>query len=143
MITLEEIAGRLKDKTDYTFTVNRMSWEPQKVDNYALPTFTIKESKAKGAETKLKNKLSKVLAFIDSVKHKRFKTGCTVMPISVTNKDMLAIWENEMGVSRAIAYMIEIGLISIENDKYQFNAYHNKDNKSKTYRYYKENEDKI
>lgn len=143
MITLEEIAGRLKDKTDYTFAVNKISWEPQKLDHYVLPEFIVKESKAKGAETKLKNKLSKVLAFIDSVKHKRFKTGCTVMPISVTNKDMLAIWDNEMGVSRAIAYMIEIGLISIENDKYQFNAYHDKDNKSKTYRYYKENEDKI
>ena len=143
MITLEEIAIRLKDKTDYTFTVNRMSWEPQKVDDYVLPTFTIKESTAKGAETKLKNKLSKVLAFIDSVKHKRFKTGCTIMPISVTNKDMLAIWDNEMGVSRAVAYMIEIGLIGIENDKYQFGAYYEKDNKSKTYRYYKENEDKI
>ena len=143
MITLEEIAGRLKDKTDYSFTVNRMSWEPQKVDNYILPSFAIKESSAKGAETKLKNKLSKVLAFIDLVKHKRFKTGCTVMPISVTNKDNLAIWQNEKGVSRAIDFMIEIGLISVESDKYQFGAYYEKDNKSKTYRYYKENEDKL
>ena len=97
-----------------------------------MPDFIIKESKAKGAETKLKNKLSKVLAFIDSVKHKRFKAGCTVMPISVTNKENLAIWSNEKGVSRAIDYMIEIGLISIENDKYQFGAYYEKDNKSKT-----------
>jgi len=143
MITLEEIAGRLKDKTDYSFTVNRMSWEPQKVDNYVLPSFAIKESSAKGAETKLKNKLSKVLAFIDLVKHKRFKTGCTVMPISVTNKDNLAIWQNEKGVSRAIDFMIKIGLISVESDKYQFGAYYEKDNKSKTYRYYKENEDKL
>ncbi len=143
MITLEEIVSRLKDQTDYTFTVNRMSWEPQRLENYVVPEFVIKESKAKGAETKLKNKLSKVLAFIDSVKHKRFKTGCTVMPISVTNKDNLAIWQNEKGVSRAIAYMIEIGLISIESNKYQFGAYYDKDNKSKTYRYYKENEDKI
>ena len=143
MITLEEIAGRLTDKKGYDFNVNKFSWEPQKVDNYVLPSFTIKESKAKGAETKLKNKLSKVLAFIDSVKHKRFKTGCTIMPISVTNKDMLAIWGNEMGVSRAIAYMIEIGLISLESDKYQFGAYYEKDNKSKTYRYYKENEDTL
>lgn len=143
MITLEEIAGRLKDKADYTFTANKMSWEPQKVNNYVLPTFTIKESSAKGAETKLKNKLSKVLAFIDSVKHKRFKTGCTIMPISVTNKDNLAIWQNEKGVSRAIDFMIEIGLISVESDKYQFGAYYEKDNKSKTYRYYKENEDKL
>jgi len=93
MITLEEIAGRLKDKTDYTFAVNKISWEPQKLDHYVLPEFIIKESKAKGAETKLKNKLSKVLAFIDLVKHKRFKTACTVMPISVTNKDNLAIWQ--------------------------------------------------
>ena len=143
MITLEEIAGRLKDKTDYSFTVNRMSWEPQKLDNYVLPSFAIKESSAKGAETKLKNKLSKVLAFIDLVKHKRFKTGCTVMPISVTNKDNLAIWQNEKGVSRAIDFMIKIGLISVESDKYQFGAYYEKDNKSKTYRYYKENEDKL
>ena len=143
MITLEEIVGRLTDKKDYDFTVNKTSWEPQKVDIYTLPEFIIKESKAKGAETKLKNKLSKVLAFIDSVKHKRFKTGCTVMPISVTNKENLAIWSNEKGVSRAIDYMMEIGLIGIENDKYQFGAYYEKDNKSKTYRYYKENEDKL
>ena len=88
-------------------------------------------------------KLSKVLAFIDSVKHKRFKDGCTVMPISVTNKDNLAIWDSEKGVSRAIAYMIEIGLISVENDRYQFGAYYEKDNRSKSYYYYKENEDKI
>ena len=143
MITLEEIVSRLTDKKDYDFTANKISWEPQKVEVYTLPEFVIKESKAKGAETKLKNKLSKVLAFIDSVKHKRFKAGCTIMPISVTNKENLAIWSNEKGVSRAIDYMIEIGLISNENDKYQFGAYYEKDNKSKTYRYYKENEDKL
>ena len=143
MITLEEIADRLIDKKDYDFTINKDNWEPQKIDDYVLPVFVIKESQAKGAGTKRKNKLSKVLAFIDSVKHKRYKSGCTVMPISVTNKDNLAIWENEKGVSRAISYMIEIGLISIENDKYQFGAYYEKDNKSKSYRYYKENEDKV
>ncbi len=143
MITLEEIVGRFTDKKDYDFTINKTSWEPQKVDIYTLPEFIVNESKANGGETKLKNKLSKVLAFIDSVKHKRFKTGCTVMPISVTNKENLAIWSNEKGVSRAIDYMMEIGLISIENDKYQFGAYYEKDNKSKTYRYYKENEDKL
>ena len=48
-----------------------------------------------------------------------------------------------MGVSRAIDYMIEIGLLELEDDKYQFGAYYEKDNKSKSYRYYKENEDKI
>ena len=143
MITLEEIAGRLKDSKDYDFTINRLDWKPQGVEAYNTPKFNIKESKAKGAETKLRNKLGKVLAFINSMKYIRIKEGCTLMPISVTNKENLAIWGNEMGVSRGIAYMIEIGLISIENDKYQFGAYYEKDNKSKTYRYYKENEDKI
>lgn len=143
MVTLEEIAGRLIDRKDYDFTFTKEDWEPQKADTYVLPTFTIKESMANGAEAKLRNKLSKVLTFIDSVKHKRFKTGCTIIPISVTNKDNLSIWENEKGVSRAIAFMIEIGLISIESDKYQFGAYYEKDNKSKFYRYYKENEDKV
>lgn len=143
MISLEEISNRLKNKSDYGFTVNKESWTPKREDNYILPEFSINESSAKGAETKLKNKLSKVLTFIDLMKHKRFKEGCTIIPISVTNKDFLAIWENEMGVSRAIKYMIQIGLISVENEKYQFGAYYEKDNKSKSYRYYKENEDKV
>ena len=143
MITLEEIAGRLIDRKDYDFTANKTSWEPKRADDYILPAFTITESKAKGAEAKLRTKLSKVLAFIDSVKHKRYKTGCTIIPISVTAKDNLAIWDHEKGVSRAIAYMKEIGLISVESDKYQFGAYYEKDNKSKSYRYYKENEDKL
>mgnify|MGYP006974607116 CR=1 FL=1 len=130
MITLEEIAGRLKDSKDYDFTINRLDWKPQGIEPYKTPKLNIKESKAKGAETKLRNKLGKVLAFINSMKYIRIKDGCTLMPISVTNKENLAIWGNEMGVSRGIAYMIEIGLINIENDKYQFGAYYEKDNKS-------------
>ena len=143
MITLEEIVDRLIDKRDYDFSVNKQSWEPQRAENYMLPDFNIKESTAKGAEAKLRTKLGKVWAFIDLVKHKRFKTGCTIIPISVTSKNLLSIWNNKMGVSRAIDYMIEIGLISVESDKYQFGAYYEKDNKSKSYRYYKENEDKV
>ena len=143
MITLEEIADRLKDNSKYDFSSNKTSWKPQRADDYILPAFVIKESDAKGAKTTLRKKLSKVLAFVDLVKHKRFKTGCTIMPISVTSKDNLAIWNNEMSVSRAIKYMIEIGLISLESDKFQFGAYYEKDNKSKSYRYYKENEDNL
>ena len=143
MISLEEIASRLVDRKDYDFSANKGSWEPRRADAYVLPEFNIAESNAKGADAKLRRKLGKVLAFIDSVKHKRFKDGCTIMPISVTNKENLAIWGDKMGVSRAIAYMIEIGLISVESDKYQFGAYYEKDNKSKSYYYYKENEDKV
>ena len=39
--------------------------------------------------------------------------------------------------------MIAIGLLSIESNRCQFGAYYEKDNKSKSYRYYKDNEDKI
>ena len=143
MISVVEIASRLVDKKEYDFSAKKEGWEPRRAEDYVLPAFHITESKTKGAEAKLRTKLSKVLAFIDSVKHKRFKDGCTVMPISVTNKDNLAIWGDKMSVSRAIAYMIEIGLISIESDKYQFGAYYEKDNKSKSYYYYKENEYKV
>ena len=91
MITLVEIANRLKDKVDYNFNSEdeKKRWEPIRATDYVVPSFNITESQAKGAKAKLRMKLSKVLAFIDSVKHKRFKDGCTVMPISVTNKDNL------------------------------------------------------
>ena len=120
MIALEEIASRLKDKTDYTFTTNKISWEPQKLETYVLPEFIIKKSKAKGAETKLKNKLSKVLAFVDLVKYKRFKTGCTVMPISVTNKENLAIWLNEKGVCSCARWHDERGCVPIRQEVCRF-----------------------
>ena len=44
MITLEEIASRLKDKSNYDFTVNKERWEPKRADTYVLPEFNIKES---------------------------------------------------------------------------------------------------
>lgn len=143
MITLEEIAKRLGREKENSFSRNRDGWEPRRSDNYKLPEFNIVESNAKGAKAKLKTKLSKVLAFIDSVKYKRFKDGCTIMPISVTNKDNLAIWGNNMNISRAVDYMIEIGLLGKSSEDYQFGAYYEEDNKSKFYYYYKENEDKV
>lgn len=143
MTVIEEIVSRLKDKTEYSFSAIKESWQPVRLEEYELPEFKISVSQAKGAVGKLKNKLSKVLAFIDCVKHKRYKEGCTVIPISTTSKDYLSIWNSKTGVSNAIAYMIEIGLISIESEKYQFKAFYEKDNISKTYRYYVENEIKI
>ena len=143
MTVLEEITLRLKDKVEYSFSAIKESWQPVRAEEYELPEFKIIESTAKGAAGKLKTKLSKVLTFIDSVKHKRYKEGCTIMPISCTSKENIAIWEGRRNVSNAIEYMIEIGLISVENDKYQYRAYYDKNNTSKTYRYYVENEIKV
>ena len=115
MTVIEEIVSRLKDKTEYSFNVNKESWQPVRLEEYELPEFNISVSQAKGAGGKLKNKLSKVLAFIDCVKHKRYKEGCTVIPISTTSKDYLSILNSKTGVSNEIDYMIEIWLIIIES----------------------------
>ena len=143
MITIEEISERLKDKKDYDFNATKESFMPITTSDYVVPIFHIKESSANGAELRLIDKLSKVLAFIDSVKHRRSSTECTIMSISVTSKTNLQIWGSRHNVSNAIAFMKEIGLISTESEKYQFNSLYAKDNISKTYRYYKENEDKV
>ena len=140
MITLKEIADRLETKTEDT---RKATWNPQTVDDYTLPEFYIYESTAKGAKTLLKKKLSKILTFVNSVKNMRAEEGCTIMPISVTSRANLLIWNGKKGVSNAIAYMKEIGLISTENDYYRFNAYTDYENTCKLYRYYKENEDKL
>ena len=140
MITLQEIAGRLESKPEDN---RKTAWNPETVDDYTLPEFNIYESTAKGAKTLLKKKLSKVLAFVNSVRSMRAEEGCTIMPISVTSRANQMIWTNKKGVSNAIAYMKEIGLISTENDYYRFNAYVDCENTCKLYRYYKENEDKL
>lgn len=140
MITLKEIASRLESTPEDN---RKAIWNPRTVADYTLPEFNIYESTAKGAKTLLKKKLSKVLAFVNSVKNLRAEEGCTIMPISVTSRANQTIWTSRKGVSNAIAYMKEIGLISIENDYYRFNAYTEYENTCKLYRYYKENEDKL
>ena len=135
MITVEQISERLKDKKDYDFSPIKESLMPITTDDYVVPTFHIQESNVNGAEFKLTDKLSKVLAFIDSVKHRRSSTECTIMSISVTSKVNHQIWGSRHNVSNAIAFMKEIGLISTESEKYHFNSLYPKDNISKTYRY--------
>lgn len=139
MIGLAEIAERLK-KTEEG---RKEDWSPVTIDGYVLPEFRIHESTAKGAKTLLRKKLSKVLAFINSVKHKRANTGCTIMPISGTSRANLMIWGSAKNITNAIVFMKEIGLISLESDYYRFNAFAKNENCCKFYRYYKENEDKF
>ena len=143
MITLIEISNRIEDTSDHQFDKRKYEWRPITIDNYELPNFHIPECDAKGSRAKLHLRLSKVLAFVDSVKHRRAKTGCTIMPISLTSKTNSLIWHSGTSVSKAIAFMKDIGLISVENNYYRFNAYDKNDNICKTYRYYKENEDKL
>lgn len=102
-----------------------------------MPEFHIPESRAKAAQ---RRKLSKVLAFVKRAQSIRLNTGCTIMPIPTTNKNMIAIAGSVANVSNLIKFMCEIGLISIESDKYRFNSRRAGGNFSKKYRYYYENE---
>jgi len=140
MISLIEISQRITPKNDEERKAN---WRPTTVEDYIVPEFHIYESTAKGAKTLLGKKLSKVLAFVNSVRNKRANQGCTIMPISVTSRANLMIWGSSKNITNAISFMKEIGLIETESDYYRFRAYSKYENSSKLYRYYKENEDKL
>ncbi len=143
MITVEEIAGRITGRSDYDFDNRRYNWRPLTTDDYILPCFHIPESNVRGSRAKLKTSLSKVLAFIDSIKRLRAKNTCTILPISVTSKPNLLIWGSPKNITNGIAFMKKIGLISPENENYRFRAFLENENTSKTYRYYAENEEKL
>lgn len=91
----------------------------------------------------LKEQLAKTLAFIDLNKQRRFSDGVTVMPIATTNKRLISIWGSPKSVSRAIQFMISIGLLAEYDESYQFNAYYERDNKCKQYAYSYETEQSI
>lgn len=171
MITLEELYKRdleskekgrarvrKKNKTSYRSTkvdevqkdiqedikeAQHDCWRPYEIKDYVLPEFNIPVKKSHNYETYKRKELSKILTLIDYIKRKRYRTGCTALPIPTTSRLNLMIWEYPMAITRAIKFMIEIGLISIYNDKYRFGVPFEGANYGKTYAYYKDNEDKL
>lgn len=97
---------------------------------FTFNSFNIPEVRSKKCT---KEKLSKVLAFIEMKKYSRYSDGFTVMSISVKNKRLLSMCGTIMSVSNLISYMIQIGLLAEYDEHYQFNSYHN--NKAKQYIY--------
>ena len=118
-------------------------WRPYEIQDFILPEFKIPVKKSHNYESYKRKELSRVLTFIDYVKRIRYKTGCTAIPIPTTSRRNLMIWGYEMAITRAIKFMIEIGLISIYDDKYRFGVPFEGANFGKTYAYYKDNEDKL
>lgn len=90
-----------------------------------------------------KEKLSKVLAFIEMKKFSRFSEGLTVMNISCNSKRLLSMCGSSANVSNLIKYMKNIGLLADYDNTYQFNGFYERLNRSKSYVYCKEVEDKI
>ena len=141
MLTIEKIYKRVKEGPEEK---DPYDWEPLRPQHkWILPVFKIEIPRSNNGEKATYEALSKILAFIDIVKRKRFKDGCTVMPISTHSKKYLSIWNSSKGVANAIERMISYGLIEVENDKYRHHAYRDVENYCKTYRYYVDNEVKI
>jgi hypothetical protein len=132
MTTLQKLYNTLqndnKAKIEIAYTFKPL--RPTK--QVSFNSFNIPETRK---QKNLKEQLSKVLAFIDLNKQKRFSSGVTVMPIATTNKRLLSIWGSSMNISRAIQFMTEVGLLAEYDSSYQFNAYYDKNNKSKQYAY--------
>lgn len=137
------IATEIEVKKNAEKGMKRMEvfdWKPVKADEYELPEFVVPETRKKKIQ---RERFGKVLAFIDVVRHKRYSEGCTIMPIPTTSKKLISICGNHQEVSRLIKFMIEIGLVSVECEEYQYKAIKEEYNKSKSYRYYYDNEQKI
>lgn len=130
----------LKEKQTPEMSVSPFPWRPIECKEYTLPELKIPEVRSKACT---KKKLGKVLAFIDMVKYKRLAHGCTIMPIATTSKKLISICGSKMNVSRMIKSMINIGLLEEEDTTFQFGADQEGYNKSKTYRYYYDNEQKL
>lgn len=134
----EQIELKEKQLTEHNNT--NIDWKPCRIENYTVPSFIIPETRKKNSQRVL---LSKVLAFIDSVKHIRYTDACTVMPVSCKSKRLISICGNFKEVSRLISFMCCVGLLEVEDNNYQYNADNSAYNKCKTYRYYIENEENI
>lgn len=130
----------LKEKQAQSMSAVPFDWRPTECMEYTLPELKIPEVRSKACTKKT---LGKVLAFIDMVKHKRLARGCTIMPIASTSKKFISICGSQQNASNMIKYMIKIGLLELEDATYQYNAVQEGYNKSKTYRYYYDNEVKI
>jgi len=65
------------------------------------------------------------------------------MPISCRNRFLVKLCGNERNASNFIKFMKGIGLITVYSNSYHFSEVNPKNNKSKTYLYYVENEKKV
>ena len=137
-MTIIDIANEIGAKNKMNKKAKRsdsFDWRPVMAEEYSCPVFNTPKLTIPN-----RKKMSKVLAFIDLTKPKRYAEGCTIMPIPTTSKRLISICGNQREVSRLISFMINIGLLEIESNEYQYNSDQEEYNKSKTYRYYFDNE---
>ena len=141
MTTLQKLYQILQNDSKYSIIEIGYTFKPTRPNKpVSFNPYNIPQTRKNKS---LKEQLSKVLAFIDLNKQRRFSDGITVMPIATTNKRLISIWGSPMNVSNAIKFMMQIGLLAEYDITYQFNAYYQKDNRSKQYAYKYETEQQI
>ena len=117
--------------------------KPLRINDYVLPAFNIPTSAAKGYDALLKKQLSKILTFIKFTQKRRYKDGCTAINIPTTSAENEWIWGSRANISNAIKLMETIGLIEVFDSYFRFNAFYKDENKSRTFKYYVDNERKL
>lgn len=139
----KKIERTLNENTKEKGGVSLDNWRPCELHDVPVPEFNIPVKSSNNYEVYKREQLSKILTFIDFVKRKRLKSGCTAMPIPTTSRLNLMIWGHPMAITRAIEFMKEIGLIKTFVNEYRFNAPFKGENYGKIYAYFKENEEKV
>lgn len=76
--------------------------------------------------------------FVDILKYKTQTKLVSVLNLSCTSRFWKLIYKKHQYVSRLICLAQDVGLLVCVDDKYQFNAYHKEDNKSKAYAWNKD-----
>ena len=113
-------------------------FKPRKADhNVKFNDFIVPNRRNKANINKM---FSKALAFIDMHKHLRRSDEVSIIPIATTNVKLLKVCNSPSGIKNLKDFLIEIGLISLYDNSYQFNAYNDKDNHCKLYAYNPDNE---
>lgn len=117
-------------------------WKPFKLEGEVPPKFNIPVNKSNNCDSYNRDRLSRVLRFIEFTRRKRFKEGCTVIPIPTTSRQNLLIWGYPMAVSRDIKFMEKIGLIKVFDSRSHWGSPFEGGNYSRLFCYFKDNEDK-
>ena len=137
-MTIVDIYKQIKNKKEeQKFSSCWKPTEAKAKDYGEVPQFSIPQKRKKKSTEKM---ISNTLAFVELVKYKRLRDAVTLMPISTNNKVYLKKFGNSMAISRLIEFMIDIGLISVANPNYRFNSRNPKNNKSREFYYFYDNE---
>ena len=117
--------------------------KPITVDDPEPPVFNPILGNGTNARSLQRRQFSKILTFIRLTQKRRSKDGCTIIYIPTTSPENHRIWGSTENVSNAIEDMKSIGLIRCEDPSYRFKAFVDSENRSRTYRYYVDNERKF